>query len=172
MAPDPIPILIGLRFDYICEILRYDEEYIQKVWSHYSRSATYPKPNRAEVHEHVIAPVGKGVRAGSEDRALSSSSVGFEPRKRRRIGRYAATPGVLAIQEDVHEGDKREENGGGSGSGIECNEVAGSQGVGIGVDKRVEAIEPMQSGGISNPHYQQEVSNQFVCYRYARSRYV
>lgn len=71
MAPDPIPILIGFRFDYICQILCYDEEYTRKVWSHYSCSATYPKPDRTkEVYEHVIAPADKGVSAKSEDGAL------------------------------------------------------------------------------------------------------
>jgi hypothetical protein len=63
---------MGFRFDYICKILGYNDEYTQKVWSDYASSATYPKPNRArEAHERVIAPMDKGVGAESEGRAPS-----------------------------------------------------------------------------------------------------
>ena len=74
MAPHPIPILIGFRFDYICEILQYNKEYTRSVWSHYSCSTTYPGPNLAkEAHEHAIAPTDKGMGIESEDGALISS---------------------------------------------------------------------------------------------------
>lgn len=41
--------------------------------------------------------------------------------------------------QDYDEGGKREGSDGGSGGGSECDEVEGSQGVGIRVDKLVEA---------------------------------
>jgi hypothetical protein len=123
-------MLIGFRFDRICEILRYDKEYVQEVWSHFSCSATYREPNCAkEVHEHTIAPVDKWV---SSKRNACNSPSDSSPRSKRMC---------IAIRE----------NDGGSGGGGEYGEV---EGVGIRVDGLVGLT------GIPNPHYQQEVSNQ------------